>query len=244
MQIEYKNRVIQFEVIKRKRKSICIKVDTDAKVTVVAPLIISDDKIKDIVMKKASWIITKVEEMQNVDEKRIARKFEEGSTFMYLGHEYPLHIVSGKEYKGTRVVLGKKTVKSPYDYLHFIIYTDTCDEDDMRKAMEKWYREKTKEIVLEKIKLYENFFKDKVSEVRVKEQKRRWASCTGKNAILFNWRCSMAREDVVEYIVLHEMCHFVHRNHSKVFWNLVESIMPDYKEKHDYLKTNGINMVI
>ncbi|MGN0143600.1 MAG: M48 family metallopeptidase [Clostridium sp.] len=244
MQIEYKNKVIEFQVIKRKRKSICIKVDTDSRVTVITPLRMPDEKIIDIVMKKASWISEKQKQMSRADSRKIIRKFEDGSTFMYLGNEYPLHIVYGTEYKGTRAVLGKKTLKSPYDDTHFIIYTNTQDEDEMRKALEKWYREQTKEIVLKKIKLYENFFKDKVSEVRVKEQKRRWASCTGKNAILFNWRCSMAREDVIEYIVLHEMCHFVHRNHSKDFWNLVEEIMPDYKEKHEYLKANGMNMYI
>ena len=100
------------------------------------------------------------------------------------------------------------------------------------------------ELVKKKIQLYENCFEDKVTQIRVKEQKRRWASCTGKNAILFNWRCSMAREDVVEYIVVHEMCHFEHKDHSKNFWNRVESIMPDYKEKHEYLKVNGINMYL
>lgn len=244
MHIEYKNKIIEFEIIKRKRKSICIKVDVDSRITVIAPLGIPDEKIIDIVMKKASWINEKQEEMRNADRGRIIRKFEDGRTFMYLGKELPIHIVFDKSYKGIRVVLGRKTLKSPYDCTHFIIYTNTNDEDEMKKALEKWYREQTKEIVLKKIKLYENYFEDKVSEIRVKEQKRRWASCTGKNALLFNWRCSMAREDVIEYIVVHEMCHFVHRNHSKDFWNLVESIMPDYKEKHEYLKNNGINMYI
>ena len=110
-----------------------------------------------------------------------------------------------------------------------------------------WYEgieEKTMEIVKEKIKKYENYFVDKVSDIKVKEQKRRWASCTGKNAILFNWRCSMAREDVIEYIVVHEMCHFEHRDHSKNFWNRVESILPDYQKQHEYLKVNGINMYL
>ena len=114
----------------------------------------------------------------------------------------------------------------------------------MRKAMEKWYRKRPMEIVQKKIQIYEVFFKDKVTDIRVKEQKRRWASCTGKNAILFNWRCSMAREDVIEYIVVHEMCHFDYRDHSKNFWIRVEEIMPDYKEKHEYLKENRMNMYI
>lgn len=244
MNIEYKGRAIEFEIERRKRKTICIKIDGEGRVSVIAPLRTSEERIISLVSEKALWIIAKQQEISSLMEKKIERKFENGSTFMYLGNEYPVHIIYDSSYKSIRVVFSGRTLKSPYDCQHFIIYSNTHDEEIMKKAMEKWYREKTMEIVTEKIKLYENCFKDKVSEIKVKEQKRRWASCTGKNAILFNWRCSMAREDVIEYIVVHEMCHFEHRDHSKNFWNRVESVMPDYKEKHDYLRKNGINMCI
>ncbi|WP_294405797.1 M48 family metallopeptidase [uncultured Clostridium sp.] len=244
MILEYKNINIEYEIVKRKRKTICIKVDAEGKVSVITPLRISNEKVAEIVEKRAEWIIEKQAEMSKLCEKKISRKFQSGNTLMYLGREYPLHVIFDEKYTNIRVVFGGKTLKSPYDGLHFIIYTNTNDEEEMRKAMEKWYRARTLDIVKKKIQLYENNFKDKVTQIRVKEQKRRWASCTGKNAILFNWRCSMAREDVVEYIVVHEMCHFEHRDHSKNFWNRVESVMPDYKEKHEYLKKNGINMYI
>ncbi len=244
MNIEYEGKVIEFEIIKRKRKSICIKIDIEGRVVVAAPMRTSEDRIINLVREKAEWIVKKQAEMTSLSEKKIERKFENGSTFMYLGNEYPVHIIYNESYKNIRVLFGGKTLRSPYDGKHFIIYTNTHDEEILKKSMEKWYRERTIELVKKKIKLYENCFEDKVTEIRVKEQKRRWASCTGKNAILFNWRCSMAREDVVEYIVVHEMCHFEHRDHSKNFWNRVESIMPDYKEKHEYLKVNGINMCL
>ena len=244
MILEYKNRAIEYTIIKRKRKSICIRVDIEGKVTVITPLGVSEERVLKFLEEKAQWIIDKQDEMNEIYDKKIHRKFKNGSTFMYLGEEYPVHIINDKSYKNIRVFFSGKTLKSPYDCQHFIIYTNTDDEEIMRKSMEKWYRERTMEIVTKKIEKYENCFKDKVSQIRVKEQKRRWASCTGKNAILFNWRCSMAREDVIEYIVVHEMCHFEHRDHSKNFWNRVESIMPDYIEKHEYLKINGINMYI
>ena len=244
MILEYKNRVIEYNVVKGKRKSICIKVDIEGNVSVIAPLMVSEERVLKFLEEKAHWIIQKQDEMNKIYNKKIQRNFKSGSTFMYLGKEYPVHIINDKSYKNIRVSFSGKTLKSPYDCQHFIIYTNTDDEDIMKKAMEQWYRERTMEIVTKKIKKYENCFKDKVTQIRVKEQKRRWASCTEKNAILFNWRCSMAREDVVEYIVVHEMCHFEHRDHSKNFWNRVESIMPDYIEKHEYLKINGINMYI
>lgn len=126
----------------------------------------------------------------------------------------------------------------------FIIHTNTLEQDRIKLVLEKWYRTRTLEIVKRKIDYYQINFKDKVTDIKVKEQKRRWASCTGKNAILFNWRCSMVREDVLDYIVVHEMCHIDHKNHSKNFWNRVEELMPDYREKHEWLKVNGINITI
>ena len=244
MILKYEDRVIEYSVIKRKRKSICIKVDIEGNVSVITPLRVSEDIVLKLLKEKAQWIIHKQDEMSKICDKKIIRKFQNGSNFMYLGEEYPVHIINDKSYKNIRVCFGGRTLKSPYDCQHFIIYTNTDDEEIMKKAMEKWYRERTMEIVKKKIKMYENCFEDKVTQIKVKEQKRRWASCTGKNAILFNWRCSMAREDVVEYIVVHEMCHFEYRNHSKDFWNRVESIMPDYKKRHEYLINNGINMYI
>lgn len=244
MKIEYNGRIIEFDFTKRKRKTICIKVNLDGKVSVIAPLNIKESQAEDFVFEKAEWIIKKQDEMLNISKQKVSRKFENGSTFMYLGKEYSVHIIYDESYKNIRIVLSGKTLKSPYDCQHFIIYTNTYEKEVMRKAMEKWYRKRTMEIVQKKIQIYEVFFKDKVTDIRVKEQKRRWASCTGKNAILFNWRCSMAREDVIEYIVVHEMCHFDYRDHSKNFWRRVEEIMPDYKEKHEYLKENGMNMYI
>lgn len=139
--------------------------------------------------------------------KRITRNFSEGNTFMYLGKEYPLKIVLQTNRKSILIKFNDK----------FEIYTNTMEEEKLRSALEKWYRTETLKIVTERIAFYSSNFKDKVTEIKVKEQKRRWASCTGKNAILFNWRISMAKLDVVDYIVVHEMCHMDHRNHSKFF---------------------------
>ena len=170
-------------------------------------------------------------------DKKIVREIKDGSKFLYLGKEYPLQLIYDYSLKHIEVTLDNEEGK-------FIIKSNTDDKEKIKKELEKWYRARTMEIVLEKIEKHAHEFKDKVTEVKVKEQKRRWASCTYKNAILFNWRISMAREDVVEYIVVHEMCHFDFKNHSKDFWNRVAGIFPDYKKAHEYLRENGMNMYI
>lgn len=234
MKFEYGNKVIEYELVRRKRKTICIKINENGDVIVSAPLRTSKEYIQLVLKNRANWILEKQKEIKQRSLKKVKRDFTEGSTYMYLGQEYPLHLVFDERRKNITVELSEQLK----------IHTNTMDIEKLKITLEKWYREETLKIVTKRINYYEDNFKDKVSDIRVKEQKRRWASCTGKNAILFNWRCSMARPDVLDYIVVHEMCHMDHRNHSKYFWNRVQEIMPDYKEKHEWLKIHGINLYI
>lgn len=234
LKFEYDNQEIDFRITRRKRKTISIKIDEYGEVIVSAPLRISKEYILLVVKGKAKWIIEKKKEISLRSSNQIKRAFNNGSTFMYLGREYPAEIVLEENREKIEVKFADK----------FIMYTNTMNEEKLRTALEKWYRSETFKIVANRIENYSNNFKDKVTEIKVKEQKRRWASCTWKNAILFNWRISMASTDVIDYIVIHEMCHMDYRNHSKDFWNRVSEIMPDYKEKHEWLKVNGMNLYI
>jgi len=240
LKFEYKDKEIEFNIIRRKRKSISIKIESNGQVIVSVPLRINKEEILQAVKSKSDWIVKNQAEIKKRGLKKITREISEGSTFMYLGEEYPLHLIFDEGIKNITVEFSKEALERQ----GFIIHTNTIDVEKMKMAFEKWYREETLKIVTKRIDYYADNFKDKVTNIRVKEQKRRWASCTGKNAILFNWRISMARADVLDYIVVHEMCHMDHRNHSKYFWNRVEEIMPNYKEKHDWLKINGMNLYL
>lgn len=271
---EYENKIIEFTIVRSKRKTLGIKIDENCKITVSAPFRVSEEIIIKAVKDKVRWIVEKQDEIRKRNIKRVDRKAIEGSTFMYLGKEYPLHLVfdamkkniivelnneNFNKSKSNRLFIDKTYVTSSINTLEecknifiskeqlankFIIHTNTKDEEKIKLSLEKWYRERTMEIVKERIQYYADNFKDKVSNIKVKEQKRRWASCTGKNEILFNWRISMAGLDVIDYIVVHEMCHMDHRNHSREFWSRVKEVMPDYEEKHEWLKLNGMNLYI
>lgn len=264
LNFEHKNKEIEFNIIRRKRKTICIKIEENGQVIVSAPLRVSKQCILDIVQNRADWIIEKQIEIEKRGSKKVSREITKGSTFMYLGEEYPLYLIfqenrrnitvelrneasDGNEinkYVSSNISINSENKDEIFSRQGFIIYTNTMDEEKLKLALEKWYRAETLRIVTKRIDYYSSNFKDKVTEIRVKEQKRRWASCTGKNAILFNWRISMAKADVIDYIVVHEMCHMDHRNHSKFFWNRVAEIMPSFREKHEWLRVNGMNLYI
>lgn len=262
LNFEHRSKEIEFNIVRRKRKTISIKIEEDGNVVVSAPLRVSKQFIMDVVQNKADWIIEKQIEIKKRGSRKLSREIAEGTTFMYLGEEYPFYLIFEKyrenisvefqtitksEFKNFnfyKTTINSKVTEDILPSSIFIIRTNTMEEEKIKAAMEKWYRAETLKIVAERINYYADNFKDKVTEIRVKEQKRRWASCTGKNAILFNWRISMATAEVIDYIVVHEMCHMDHRDHSKYFWNRVAEILPDYKEKHEWLKKNGMNLYI
>lgn len=235
LKFEYGSRIITFNLIYRKRKTMSIEVETTGEVTVIAPVGTSSDDVIEKVKSRAGWIVSKQYESKFINDTKIEREAVSGESYMYLGRNYSLDIRVDENIDNISVKLfqGK-----------FVVNTYIKDEDLIKKAMENWYREKTLAKVKERVSYYSSYFNNEVTTVKVKEQKKRWASCTSKNELLFNWRCVMAPVFVLDYIVVHEMCHMEYKNHSKDFWNRVYAVMPDYEVRKSWLKNNGIKMDI
>ena len=231
--IQYGTKVIEFTVTYRNRKTIEIGVEAPDVVTVVAPEGTDDDTLLKYVKTKAKWIVQKLYEIREIQTLHIDREYVNGEAFLYLGRNYTLCIVEDDSVKRpvTKLFQGK-----------FVINTPIRDQSKLKTSMEDWYRQKTLEKVLERVGYYQKYFEVEPSAVKVKEQKKRWASCTSKKELFFNWRCAMAPSWVLDYIVVHEMSHMVYMDHSKDFWSLVERIMPDYEKRREWLKNYGVKM--
>lgn len=231
--IEYGTKTIEYSVEFRERKSLEISVEAPNIVSVVAPLNTPEEIIEQKVKKKAQWIVQRLFLFKDMEFQKINRELVNGESFMYMGRNYSLQLIIDESIKEPTVKLyqGK-----------FFITTPTKSQEPLRTSLEKWYREKTLEKVSEKVNYFQHFFKKKPNDIKVKEQQKRWASCTSKNELLFNWRCAMAPSHVIDYIVVHEMCHMYHMNHSQEFWDLLSSVMPDYKRRKEWLKNFGVRM--
>lgn len=229
----HKNREIKFNIIYRKRKTMSLEVKRDGIINVIAPNGLDKTFIVDKVKNKSDWIIKKLDEIEVLDNNRYIRSYESGDIFLYLGNEYILETLVDKSTIGTSVSLENNKL---------IVRSNSNNKDVIQRALKKWYTDETLGIVKERINYYKLFFEDTVTSIKIKDQKSRWASCTYKNEILFNLRCSMMPIQIIDYIVVHEMCHMEHRNHSKDFYLAVERILPDYKERVKWLKNNGVRM--
>jgi predicted metal-dependent hydrolase len=217
---DYGTERIEFEVIYRKRKTLSIKIEPPGIITVVAPEKTKDSVIIDIVKDKGSWIVKKLSEVKEKECLKRVHEYLNGEDFLYLGLDYALQIIIDK------------TVRKPHLWLEEDLLYITIGENnpDKIKALEK---------LLERINHYEAYFKVKPAKVTVKEQHKRWGSCNSKRELFFNWKIIMAPIYIIDYIVVHEMSHMIHLNHSKDYWDFVAAILPDHKERRAWLKQNG-----
>lgn len=117
-------------------------------------------------------------------------------------------------------------------------------KDAATLALEKRYREAAKEYIPKRVAFYHELTGGNYTKITIRDQKTRWGSCSANGTLSFNYRLMLAPPRVLDYVVVHELCHLTHMNHSREFWDMVGSILPDYKEYKKWLKENGHTLTI
>lgn len=145
------------------------------------------------------------------------------NTMWFLGKEYPIQFIKS----------GKECIMFCND--EFLIYASKHNKETINRLMEAWYRKKAKEIFFKRVTYFMPFIGKKVNRIAIRGQHTRWGSCSSIGNLNFNWRLMLAPAEIVDYVVVHELCHLLHMNHSKEFWQCVEGILPNYKQLKDWL---------
>ncbi|MDB1124677.1 M48 family metallopeptidase [Vibrio algarum] len=215
-----------------RRKTASIKVD-EGEVIIIVPKLLQQDKIDKILVDKRSWIVEKLALYQATSPATI-REYVSGESLPYLGRNYRLKVLTG-DLTPTKLLNGRitVTVPEPSTQSHYV-----------RRALVKWYKRHADKKIREKVWRYESLVGVETGVVRTKEFKSRWGSCTPYGDLEFNWVIVMAPNRVVDYVVVHELCHLIHHDHSPQFWKEVERVMPDYKEHKDWLREYGHGLSI
>lgn len=253
---KFKGNKIDLEVEHRNRKSLEIQIKPSGMVRVLAPSRMTNKELLSLVETRGDWILSKLEHFDNMDLDRINKEFKNGEEFLYLGKIYKLQIEednrprlngTGKNVENHNKVNNQNSSirKKPLIILDcgqdkIIIQSDNLDKEYIKEHLIKWYKERGLEVIKTRIEYYQPQISVKPTDVVVKEQKRRWGTCTSKRRLLFNWKIIMAPLSIIDYVVVHEMCHLIHMNHSKAYWDSLEMVLTNYKESKRWLKENGI----
>ena len=217
--IIYGKNEISYELIFQDRKTLGIKVFPDGIVRVFAPTDTTNKKIEKKVKEKARWIIKQQNEFLSYHPLTPARQYINGETHLYLGRQYLLFsevtkINQVKVYRGKLMVFHKANTK-------------------IETVIRNWYKEKAVEhfnsVLEEKLSLFTKYNIHKPL-IEIRTMNKRWGSCTAKGKVILNPELIKAPKGSIEYVMIHELCHLVHHNHTKAFYELQEKIMPDWKK--------------
>jgi predicted metal-dependent hydrolase len=231
----YLGKTIRFEIKYKKRTSMSISIDLYGNVEVQAPKGISDERVIQALEGKWEWIQQKLKEMKDRTHGSEVKTYEHGETFLYLGKEYPIEISHDINTEQDRVVFEKEK-------LHIIV--KHLEDEKIKQALKRFYYQQCKMLVEKSIKSYQINFKSKPRSIRITDNKTNWGTCDSRQQLTFNWRLAMAPQSVIDYVVVHEMCHMVHLNHDRSFWRLVGKILPDYKQQENWLALSSWKMTV
>lgn len=232
---EYHGERIPYRMETSNRKTISIRVNHEG-IIVRAPKTLSKGKIEALVETKANWIAAKYHEMQAAKPLIQPPDYREGSKFLYRGGVLALTYREGNRY-GVKAGEGKVWIEQ--DQLN-VALTD-FSIGAIQNVLEQWYRHEARQRLEERVYYFSNRydFGKRVNRIFIKDQKSRWGSCSSKCNLNFNYRLIMAPDEVLDYVVVHELCHLKHMNHSTDFWNTVGEIMPNYKSVRAWLRKHG-----
>jgi predicted metal-dependent hydrolase len=215
------------------RQTTDIVIERDGLISVRPPKRMTPEQVDSIVLRKRMWIYRNLADWRDLNATRVVREWVNGEAFPYLGSSYRLLLV-GKQDEALKLKEGR------FCLLRSVV--DQGGKDAAHQAFQEFYEEKGRERLSKRVAALAAKVGVQPGSISVKELGYRWASCLSDGDLHFHWKCMMAPGTIIDYIVVHELCHLRHRDHSAAFWNEVDKILPDYRERKEWLRARGAEL--
>ena len=222
---------LSIKIIRTKRRKTASIIIADGLVKAVVPDQISDFTIKELVRKRMPWIRKKLQDKSYTTYVK-PKEYVDGENFLYLGDTYQLQ----------SFISDLSSVDVTNSYISVSLPKQS--KESIKDLMTHWYVEKATEILTEKTGDYAKIIGVLPHLISVRDFKSKWGSCSIEGKISYNWRIVMAPHRILNYVVIHELCHMLEHNHSKEYWRHVNTYCNDFKECRKWLKQNGRNLVL
>ncbi len=207
---------VAYELVRTKRRTIAIVIDRTGKCSVRAPSQATLDDIEGFVNAKTDWIIKKQQQCV-MQEKGEMPLISDGIQLPILGSNYTLRLSGVKQVQ----VVGKELF---------------CPYEEAQKKLEQWLRVQVFYVLQQRVAYYAKLMNVSYAGIKLSSAAARWGSCSSKGNLNFTWRLVFCTLTALDYVVVHELSHINNMNHGKKFWQLVDTVMPDYKQRQQYLQ--------
>jgi len=215
----------------KKRKTLQLKIVSNTHLEITAPNNFPKNRMEEVLYKKSPWIVKHLLQLETITQNPLNNKIIHGATILYLGKNYTLTFVNHED------SLPAITMHDNQILIHFPkgAHSSLLPSNLLRE----WYWSKAQDLLLKKTALWSRAINVQPQRITLKDQKTRWGSCSSKGNLNYNWRIIMAPPEVIDYLVIHELCHLRTLNHSSLFWQEVRKFSPNYKIHRTWLQTNG-----
>lgn len=215
------------------RKTTDIVIERNGEVTVRPPKGVTPEKVDAVVESKRMWIYKNLAEWRDLNATAVVREWVNGESFLYLGRSYRLSLVTDQD-------VALKLLEGRFCLRRSLI--DAGGEAAAKRAFEAFYIAKGESRIRKRMEHFAPKVGVKPTGLKVKDIGYRWASCTKSSILHFHWKCMMAPAKIIDYMIVHELCHIHQRNHNDAFWNEVDKVMPDFHERKMWLKKHGAGL--
>ena len=210
-------------IVNPKLKHIYLSFDNEGNLVIKSPQV-TQRKIEQLLLKKASWINSAREKMAQKKGKTL--DFSKDLALYFLGQAYPLSLT----------LHSKKRVQLDFDGEAFTLFYHTYDERLFHIHVDRFYKNEAQKHMPSRVTLWAEKMGLSPKDLRFRKTKRQWGSCSGRNVLSFNTMVMKLPQDVIQYIIIHELAHIRHKHHQKDFWQLIEHYLPNYKTQITELK--------
>ena len=216
----------EIKILQSRRKTISIGINTvDETITIKSQQALTKSEIAELIERHRNWLRTKLDKIRKFSAYK--HSFCEGDQFMYLGKLYPLEF-------GDEVLFSGSSFRVKFG----------TPPEMVKVELEKIYRELAKNYLSCHLKFTANKFKINYNKMRITSASSRWGSCTSQGNINFPWNLIMCPEELIDYVVCHELAHRLQMNHSAAFWQEVARLCPNYRVFRKLLKENSLKYSI
>lgn len=233
--------MIEYSLVRSRRKTLSLQVKS-GQVYVRAPIHLDEQYIKSFIKNKSAWLKAKISEQNQTAD--LCCDFSHGSQLFLLGQLATLNIVTGDTSKQSSVGLtivenGQQTLdirlsKRIQDKLH----TSSQWAEAIKYQLECYFTQQANDIIPLKVKSYSELTQLFPTSIKIRRYSARWGSCNNKGELSFNYLLMMLPLEVIDYVIIHELCHLQYLNHSKDFWQLVTQFFPRHREAKQWIKAN------